>query len=163
MADQRFTMRDAEKHWGIDKGSLSRALNAKGSVGVHLLIRLREIVLAPIDELLALPPLPARQAKPKPKEELTVAQKALKAAPEQPDPGWPNRDHAAKLARLKNVPQNVINAVNARYSDRRFWERKQYWWLSEYIAANQENSENQQVFAGINDAKKAPKRKKKTG
>lgn len=52
-----YSVREAEKEWGIDKATLSHARNADGAVGVHFLIRLRELTGQPLDEMLGLPPL----------------------------------------------------------------------------------------------------------
>jgi hypothetical protein len=54
-----YTTREAEEKWGIDKATLNKTRHAEGAVGVHFLMKLRELVHQPIDEILGLSEIPA--------------------------------------------------------------------------------------------------------
>ncbi len=55
--DTKFTVREAEKAWGIDISTLSKARNGEGAMGAGFLIKLRDVVKMPIDEILGLSPI----------------------------------------------------------------------------------------------------------
>lgn len=62
---KRWTHRKAAEELGIDIATLSKIRQLKGGIGVHLLLRLRDALQKPIDEILGLapvgPPLPVRE------------------------------------------------------------------------------------------------------
>jgi hypothetical protein len=72
-----FTVRQAEKEWGIDVATLSHARKADGSVGVGFLIKLRAVTRRTIDDLLGLPPLPRSAVTPVAALHATALQEAI--------------------------------------------------------------------------------------
>lgn len=57
LKESKFTVRAAAEAWGIDIATIHNARHAKGAVGAQFLIKLRDVVKMPIDEILGLPPL----------------------------------------------------------------------------------------------------------
>lgn len=167
MTENKWTTRAAEEHTEIDIATLSRARNAKGATGVHFLLKLRELVKQPIDVILGLPPI-QEEAKPAPPP--TIAPEGLMAPATAVAREWAERDAGVDLARVKKIPEHVIQAVLAEHQDRLFNDRKRRWWLSLFEEAYAAIRQDQRAFAVAASAKRverAPKsmrgKRKKVG
>lgn len=171
MTEHGWSVREAREATGIDISTLSRARRADGATGVHLLLKLRELVREPIDTILGLPPIEKRE--PATSAPVVVAAVASDA-PIEPataaDPRWAQRDHAVRLARIKGVPENIIQAVLAEYADKLYLERKRWWWVTTFEEAYGKAREHQRsvaIAATATRVERAPKslrgRRKRAG
>lgn len=99
------------KAYGTNNAIISIIRNKKGGVGVNVLLLLRRILGRSIDDILGLPELD---------EDLATVTDA---------DTWPNRRTAARDARRRGVPDEVIQQVRARYADEaKYKDRSRRWW-----------------------------------
>jgi transcriptional regulator with XRE-family HTH domain len=148
----RRSHRELEKTFGIDKSTISKIRRKEGAIGAHALIRLRELLQMPIDEILGLPPLRLRPAQ--------ATRTPLMTEAHIENAGlWKKREFAVGVARAQNIPEHIIEAVKKRDSDPKFASRTIQGWTEEFQNAFlEEVGQQEDARAAVERAREAPQR-----